>query len=109
MVNYLDDNVGNVTAALKAKGMWDNLLWVSSADNGKSTGPCSHKSQQTWLGAGGPIYNNGTAGANNYPLRGGKMSNWEGGIRANAYVSGGFLPPGQRGTKNANFTAIEDW
>lgn len=34
MVNFVDDLVGRVVAALKAKGMWDNLLWVSSADNG---------------------------------------------------------------------------
>ena len=32
MVNYVDDLTGKVVAALKAKGMWDNLLWVSSAD-----------------------------------------------------------------------------
>ena len=44
----------------KRKGMWDDLLIVFSADNG------------------GPIYNNGSAGANNYPLKGGKMNNWEG-------------------------------
>jgi hypothetical protein len=29
--------------------------------------------------SGGPIYGGGAA--NNYPLRGGKMSNWEGGVR----------------------------
>ena len=34
MVSYVDDLVGRVVAALQAKGMWDNLLWVSSADNG---------------------------------------------------------------------------
>ena len=51
MVNFLDDQIGRVVAALKAKGMWDNLLWMSSADNG------------------GPIYNSGGAGANNYPMR----------------------------------------
>jgi hypothetical protein len=31
MVNFLDGLVGRVVSALKAKGMWDNLLWVSSA------------------------------------------------------------------------------
>ena len=47
--------VGNVTAALRQKEMWDNLLIVFSTDNG------------------GPIYNNGSAGANNFPLKGGKV------------------------------------
>ena len=34
--------------------------------------------------SGGPVYNNGTAGANNYPLKGGKMNNWEGGEKTGA-------------------------
>ena len=36
--------------------MYDDLLIVFSTDNG------------------GPIYNNGSAGANNYPLKGNKVS-----------------------------------
>jgi len=71
--------------------MWDNLLITFSSDNG------------------GPIYNNGTAGANNYPLRGGKMSNWEGGVRVNAFVSGGLIPPAQRGTKETGLVTAWDW
>ena len=34
MVNHVDTMVGAVSDALKAKGMWDNLLWLGSADNG---------------------------------------------------------------------------
>lgn len=89
MVNLLDDHVGVVVAALKAKGLWDNLLWVSSADNG---GP---------IGAG--------YGGNNFPLLGGKASNTEGGVRANAFAAGGLIPPARRGTVETGFTAIWDW
>ena len=73
MVNFADAGVGNLTKLLKAKGMFENTVIVFSADNG------------------GPIYFNGSAGANNYPLKGGKMNNWEGGIRVNSWISGGFL------------------
>ena len=58
MVNYLDDVVGELVDALKKKGMWENMLFASSSDNG------------------GPEYPGG--GANNYPLKGGKLSNWQG-------------------------------
>ena len=34
MINYVDTLIGRVVSALKAKGMWDDLLWLSSADNG---------------------------------------------------------------------------
>ena len=54
MVAHADAMVGAVAAALKARGMWENTLWLTMADNG------------------GPIYLNGSAGANNFPLRGGK-------------------------------------
>lgn len=91
MANYVDGHIGKVVAALQARGMWNNTLLVLSADNG------------------GPIYRNGSAGANNYPLRGGKKSNWEGGVRVNALVAGGFLPASQAGTKLEAFIAMEDW
>ena len=58
---------------------------------------------------GGPIYANGSAGANNYPLKGGKMNNWEGGIRVNSFVSGGFLPEGRRGAKFEGLVTAWDW
>jgi arylsulfatase I/J len=41
----------------------------------------------------------GTCAGNNYPLRGGKFSNFEGGIRTNAFVSGGAIPESRRGSK----------
>ena len=49
MVKYLDNVVGNLTTALKQRGLWDNLLFITSSDDG------------------GPIQE----AANNYPLKGG--------------------------------------
>ena len=86
MVNYLDDVVGNLTAALKEHGLWDNLLFVTSSDNG------------------GPI-----GSANNYPMKGGKFSDWQGGIRVNAFVSGGYLPVKMRGQKTDGYIHLTDW
>eukprot|EP00041_Stephanoeca_diplocostata_P025711 m.678611 g.678611 ORF g.678611 m.678611 type:complete len:276 (+) comp22807_c0_seq3:1121-1948(+) len=60
----------------------------------------------------GVVCFNGEAGANNYPLRAGKYSQFEGGIRVNAFVSGGFLPTSVRGTKldGANgMIHVADW
>jgi len=55
------------------------------------------------------VYNNGTAGGNNWPLKGGKEANWEGGIRVNALASGGFLPKQVRGKKIESLIGIWDW
>ena len=89
MVNYLDDVVGELTRALKKKEMWDNLLFVTSSDNG------------------GPVHT-GTA-ANNYPLKGGKLTDWQGGVRVNAFVSGGYLPEKMRGQKTEGYIHLADW
>jgi hypothetical protein len=87
MVNWIDGAIGRVVTTIKAKGMYENMLIVFSSDNG---GP---------LGGGG----------NNYPLKGGKFSNWEGGIRVNAFVSGGIVPLGVRGTTTQGLVAGWDW
>jgi len=38
-----------------------------------------------------------THGNSNYPLRGGKFSDWEGGVRVPAVIGGGYLPQARRG------------
>ena len=43
------------------------------------------------------------------PLRGGKYSPWEGGVRVAAFVSGGLLPPSVRGTKQTGLIHGCDW
>ena len=89
MVKYLDDVVGELIQALKTKGLWDNTLLVVSSDNG---GP---------VGTG--------AGANNYPLKGGKHTDWQGGVRVAAFVSGGYLPEDRRGKITEGYIHIADW
>lgn len=89
MTLYMDNAVGELVSALKEKDMWKDTLIVFSADNG------------------GPIYHPGSA--NNYPLKGGKYNDFEGGIRTNAFVSGGFIPEGKRGSKFTGVISIADW
>ena len=87
MTTFLDESVGNVTAALKSTGMWNTTLLVYSADNGG------------YLGQGG----------DDTPLRGGKFSDFQGGTRVVSFAAGGFLPPKMRGTIESGHIHIADW
>jgi arylsulfatase I/J len=89
MTKYMDDTIGTILSALKKQKLYDNTLIVFLADNG------------------GAIYNPG--GGNNYPLKGGKMSDWQGGIRGTAFVSGGYIPVQKRGTVSTALIHISDW
>ena len=100
MLLGLDDIIGNITSALKAKGMWENTLVVVSSDNGGPIYDCGHTPSLNSTLCGG---------ANNYPLKGGKLSTWQGGIRVNAFVSGGFLPKERRGKTESGALHIADW
>jgi arylsulfatase B len=90
MVGLVDEIVGNVTDALKAKGVWDETLLWFSGDNGGSIGTDENA-------------------ANNWPLRGGKYYPMDGGIRSPAFFSGGYLPAAVRGTVLAEPVHIADY
>ena len=92
MVNFIDEIIGNITIKLKQTGLWNNTLVIMASDNG------------------GPI-NLQCCGGNNNPLRGGKETSWEGGIRSTALVSGGWngLPNNRRGKVEYGMIHIADW
>lgn len=89
MVLYMDDVVDKIVKSLQARNMWKDTLLVFIADNG------------------GAVYEPGSG--NNYPLKGGKYSDWEGGVRTNAFVSGGFIPAEKRGSVFSGIISIADW
>jgi len=68
MTTIVDESIGNVTQALKNKGMLENSIIVFSTDNG------------------GPPNGLQGAGSSNWPLRGTKGSLWEGGTKAAGFV-----------------------
>jgi arylsulfatase B len=67
----LDTSIGTVLAAIDAAGLQNETLIVLHADNGGPLGPTGDGTQ-----------------ASNFPLRGGKHSVFEGGVRAMAYAWG---------------------
>uniref|UniRef100_T1IPA0 Sulfatase N-terminal domain-containing protein n=1 Tax=Strigamia maritima TaxID=126957 RepID=T1IPA0_STRMM len=72
MVTAFDESLGRIIEILKKSGQYDNTLIVFTSDNG-----------------GENIY-----GGNNWPLRGGKQTIWEGGTRAVGFVHSPLLKKG---------------
>lgn len=90
MLSLTDSKIGALVGALKERGLWNDTLMTFMADNGGSVTLTENA-------------------ANNWPLRGGKYSPWEGGIRVVAFVSGGYLPPSVRGTVLHSLVHIADY
>ena len=82
----LDFLVGNISATLQKLGQWNNTIIIFTSDNG---GPLDHTT--------------------NWPLRGGKHTFWDGGVRVLAGIGGGFLPAVRRGTVWDGLMHSADW
>ena len=120
MIAFLDDQLANITGTMRDLNMWDNTLMVLTSDNGGFVKDPMGRCNTTEPPAGqdapfdsnighGTACFNGEAGASNFPLRGGKYSMFEGGIRVNAFVSGGYIPASVRGTKLDKIIHVADW
>ena len=86
MYTELDSGIETVIRALKANKMWDTTVLIFVSDNG---GPLDH--------------------CTNEPLRGGKHTFFEGGVRVMSFVSGPLIPPARRGTRWSGMAASADW
>ncbi|RUS68761.1 hypothetical protein EGW08_023476 [Elysia chlorotica] len=87
MVSALDEGVRNLTQALQSKGLWDNTIFIFSTDNGGIN----------------------TVGGNNFPLRGGKGTLWDGGMHGIGFVAGGALNPERSGEISRELIHVSDW
>ena len=96
MATVSDSILGNITNELKKKEMWNNTLFIHVSDNGGPAGRLS----------------SGHSG-NNWPLRGGKTNNFEGGVRVASFLTGGFLTNNvmqQRiGSELHGYIHLADW
>uniref|UniRef100_A0A8C6UGS2 Si:dkey-174i8.1 n=1 Tax=Neogobius melanostomus TaxID=47308 RepID=A0A8C6UGS2_9GOBI len=85
MLSCLDNGVGEVVQELKKSGLYKNSVLIYSSDNG-----------------GQPL-----SGASNWPLRGGKGTYWEGGIRAVGFVHSPLLT--RKGVVSRALIHVSDW
>merc|ERR1712107_825501 len=105
-VAAFDDFVGNVTAALKTYGLWDNTLLIMHSDNGAvQAAPQGPGRWHHPEGKGSVASAGGTA----YPLRSAKFNVWEGGTRVPVIMSGGAMPARCAGKQSHALMHVSDW
>mmetsp|Transcript_50051 Transcript_50051/g.86072 ORF Transcript_50051/g.86072 Transcript_50051/m.86072 type:complete len:603 (+) Transcript_50051:85-1893(+) len=83
----LDVSIKNMVNTLKETGMWENTILIVASDNGGCAGH----------------------GGSNWPLRGGKNSVWEGGVRVPAFIHSPMIPQSARNQVFEGYFHTSDW
>ncbi|XP_045200174.2 arylsulfatase J-like [Mercenaria mercenaria] len=83
----MDDAIGAVVRSLKQRGMWNNTVFVFTTDNGGTK----------------------RKGGSNFPLKGGKGTLYEGGIRAVGFVHSMLLDKKVKGSISTELMHVTDW
>lgn len=87
MAKVVDEGIKNITDLLIARGLYDDTLIIFTTDNGGET----------------------QSGGNNWPLRGNKLTVWEGGVRGNAFIAGYGVPDSAKNTSTSALMHVTDW
>jgi arylsulfatase B len=98
MASNMDTAVGTFVSMLKTKAMWENtLLWLTTDNGGMTYGVKADGVPAIALSV-----------SSNFPLRGGKTTLFDGGVRGVSFVTGGFLPDAARGKTCTELTQHVD-
>jgi len=87
MMMALDEGIGNLTSTYQDLGIWEDTLLLLAADNGGHIG----------------------SSGNNWPLRGEKSSNYEGGVRGVSFIHWSGFSPAVKGTVSEHVVHVADW
>ncbi|KAH9257670.1 hypothetical protein BASA81_004127 [Batrachochytrium salamandrivorans] len=99
MLVELDDSLGQLVKQYKAHKLWENTLVILLTDNG---GMVNFNSKPD----GYPVFP--ASQGSNYPLRGSKITLFDGGVRSLGLISGGYLPSSQYGKRYKGLAHVVD-
>lgn len=91
-LNLVDEAVANIMEAMKTYGYYNNSILVVTSDNGAPTKDYG-----------------GENGGSSYPLRGGKTTLFEGGLRVPAFVHSPLIPTARHGVVIDTLFHGTDW
>lgn len=105
MVKYMDFAIGEIRDYMKSLKIWKNTVVIFTTDNG---GIPNHNNVHEY---GTDDIHGISSYACNMPYRGGKRTNFEGGVKAVGFLSGGYIAKNDvlKGTESDLLLHAIDW